>query len=166
MPLDSAFHDRFLHEIQDLYDAEHQILDALPAMIEGASHAELKTALSEHREQTENHVSRLEQVFESVEAEPKRRHCDGMAGLLKEGEKVLDEGDLPAAVRDAAIIAACQKVEHYEIAGYGTVAAWAELMEHDEAHELLGETLDEEKEADERLGEIAEIAVNVEAEEE
>lgn len=155
-----TLHDLFIHELKDLYDAEHQILEALPLMIEAATHPELKQAFEEHRKQTEEQVNRLEEVFDMLGEEAKRQTCDGMKGVLKEGHKVLTE-KMEDNVRDAALITAAQRVEHYEIAGYGAVVTFARLMEHEEEADLLQETLDEEGEADHILTEIAERVVNV-----
>lgn len=154
--------DLFYEELEDLYDAEKQIVKALPKVAEAVASDELKNALEEHLEQTKEHVNRLEQVFRSIGREAKAKKCEGMKGLLEEGEKVISELD-ESPVRDAALIGAAQKVEHYEIAGYGTTRTFAQLLGHDEAVELLDETLEEEKEADEKLTDIAESDINIEA---
>ena len=159
-PLEKLFRD----EIADLYDAEQQILKALPKMIEAVSAPQLRTALEQHRKATEGQVKRLEQIFQA-EGKPSPKKCKGMAGVLAEGEEVLKE-DYEGEVLDAAIIGAAQRVEHYEIAAYGTARAFAEHLGKDEAVELLQETLDEEKEADELLTQIAESQVNLSASEE
>lgn len=158
MPM-NTLHELFLHELKDMYDAEHQLLDALPALAEAASMPDLAKALRDHHAQTQEHVVRLEQVFESLDEEPARQKCDGMKGLIHEGQKILEQKGEPV-VKDAAMIAACNKVEHYEIAGYGTLVSMAELMGHEEAVDLLQQTLEEEEEADELLTEIAEGTVN------
>ncbi len=158
----TSLHDLFLHELADLYDAEHQILEALPRMVEAVTHKELKKALKDHLHQTEEQVNRLEEVYELLEEEAERQTCDGMKGLLKEGDKML-AAKIDPSVLDAAIISAAQRVEHYEIAGYGVLIAWARLLEHEEVADLLQETLDEEKDADQLLTDIAERVVNVEA---
>lgn len=156
-----ALEKLFRDELADLYDAEQQILKALPKMIDAASATELKNALQQHRKVTEGQVKRLEQIFRT-EGKPAQKKCKGMAGLIAEGQEMLDE-DFEDDVRDAAIIGAAQRVEHYEIAAYGTVRTFAEHLGKDAAVELLQETLDEEKEADELLTQIAESSVNVRA---
>lgn len=157
-----SMQDLFYEELEDLYDAEKQIVKALPKVAEAVASEELKTALEEHLEQTKQHVTRLEQVFRTIGREAKAKKCDGMKGLLEEGENVISELD-ESPVRDAALIAAAQKVEHYEISGYGTLRTFAQLLGHEDAVELLEETLEEEKEADEKLTDIAESAINIEA---
>src|ERR1700730_15732302 len=154
--------DLFYEELEDLFDAEKQIVKALPKVAEAVASEELRNALEEHLKQTKQHVSRLEQVFRAIGREAKAKKCEGMKGLLEEGEKVISELD-ESPVRDAALIGAAQKVEHYEIAGYGTTRTFAQLLGHDEAVELLDETLEEEKEADEKLTDIAESDINIEA---
>jgi ferritin-like metal-binding protein YciE len=155
----TSAHALLLHELADLYDAEHQILDALKKMAEAASDSELKLAFEEHYGQTEQQVKRLEQAFETLGETPKREFCPGMQGLLKEGEQFL-KADMPDEVRDSALIGAAQKVEHYEIASYGTARALAEEMGHEEVVGLLQETLDEEGATDHKLTELAESTVN------
>jgi len=152
----------FIEELRDLYDAENQLTKALPKMAEGSSSPELREAFEEHLEQTRNHVSRLEKVFAGLGEKPKAEKCKGMEGLIKEGSELLKDFD--SEVKDAAIIGAAQKVEHYEIAGYGTVRTFAELLGEDEAVSLLEETLEEEKETDQKLTELAD-QINVEASE-
>jgi ferritin-like metal-binding protein YciE len=159
-PLEKLFRD----EIADLYDAEQQILKALPKMIEAVSAPQLRNALEQHRKATEGQVKRLEEIFQ-VEGKPSQKKCKGMAGLIAEGDELLKE-DYEGDVLDAAIIGAAQRVEHYEIAAYGTARAFAEHLGKNEAVELLQETLDEEKEADELLTQIAESQVNLRASEE
>jgi ferritin-like metal-binding protein YciE len=151
----------FADEIADIYDAEQQILKALPKMIKAASASELQEALEQHRTVTEGHVQRLEQIFRELGEHPKKK-CKGMAGLLAEGEEMIDE-DLPDNVKDAGLIGAAQKVEHYEMAAYGTARTLAEFLGNEMAVDLLQQTLDEEKEADELLSQIAETCVNVDA---
>lgn len=150
-------------ELKDIYSAEKQLVKALPKMAKKASSAELKSALEEHLEVTKTQVERLEEVFEALGQSPKAKTCKAMQGLIEEGEEILGE-DATDAVRDAGIIAAAQKVEHYEIASYGTVRTWARLCGEEEAADLLQETLDEESEADETLTGLAE-SINPEAEE-
>jgi len=149
-------------ELEDIYDAEHQLIKALPKMIERSSSPELQQALKQHLTVTQNQIKRLEQVFETLGEKAKRKPCKGMAGIVAEGSEMLEE-DLEESTKDAAIISAAQKVEHYEIASYGTVRTLAQTLGNNEVAELLEETLDEEKEADERLTQIAESSVNSEA---
>lgn len=152
----------YVEELRDLYDAEHQILKALPRMIQAASHDEVRRALEEHRSQTEEHVRRLERVFEASGVAARASRCEGMAGVLQEGTEIVQAAADPD-VRDAGIIGSAQKVEHYEIAGYGTVRTYARQLNMQDAARWLQQTLDEEKQADKRLTEIAEQAVNVHA---
>lgn len=149
----------FVHELKDIYSAENQILKALPKMIKAASNDDLSMALEEHRQVTEKQVERLETVLEGLEVSGRGQKCKGMEGLLEEGSALLKE-DASAEVLDAGIIAAAQKVEHYEIAAYGTLCAFARRLGHTEAAELLEQSLAEEKEADEKLSEVAEASVN------
>ncbi len=150
-------------ELKDIYSAEKQLLKALPKMAKKATSAELRAALEEHLEVTKGQVNRLEQVFEAMGKTAKAKTCKAMQGLLEEGKEIMEE-DADDAVMDAGIIAAAQKVEHYEIASYGTVRTWARLCGQEEAANLLQETLDEEGEADSKLTELAESIVNPEAE--
>jgi ferritin-like metal-binding protein YciE len=163
MPKLTSLEDLLVHELQDIYNAEGQILKALPRMIKAASHPELKSAFEEHRVQTEGQVERLEQAFKLLGIPAKGKKCEGMAGLLEEGKKTMAE-DAEASVMDAALIAAAQKVEHYEIASYGCICTYAEMLGHDEVHELLGQTLEEEEETDQKLTALAESVINVDAE--
>ena len=155
----SALRETFLEELSDLYDAEKQLLKALPKMHKAAENEELKEAFESHLEETERHVERLEQVFALFNEPAKAKKCKAMQGLIAEGQELIDEDE-----GDAALICAAQKVEHYEIASYGSLLAWARLLGEDPAAGLLEETLDEEKAADEKLSGIAETAVNVEDE--
>jgi ferritin-like metal-binding protein YciE len=157
--MDNDLHELFLDELSDLYSAEKQLTKALPKMIKAAQAQELKDAIAAHLKETEGHVGRLEQVAESLEEKLKRKTCAAMEGLVKEASELLEEQKGKSSL-DAAIIAAAQKVEHYEIASYGTVRAWAEEMGQAEAVELLNETLEEESAADEKLTEIAETLTN------
>ncbi len=157
-----SLHDLFVNELRDLYHAENQLVKALPRMAKAVSSEELRRALEEHLEQTRGHVERLEQVFEKIGLKAKGKKCEAMEGIIAEGKELLGE-DLEDAVLDAGIIGAAQKVEHYEMAGYGTVRAWAERLGLGEETELLQRTLDEEKAADEKLTQIAENIVNLEA---
>src|SRR6187402_364172 len=122
-----SLHKLWIHELKDLHSAETQILEALPKIIAAASHAELQTALGDHLKETRTHISRLEKIFKGLDFEPTGQRCKGMEGLLEEGKGILT-ADAEPMVRDAGIIAACQRVEHYEIAGYGTAAAYAEIL--------------------------------------
>jgi ferritin-like metal-binding protein YciE len=157
--MSSDLHELFLDELADIYNAEQQLTKALPKLAKAAESEELREAFETHLEETEEHVSRLEQVAEQLGESLKRKTCQAMKGLVAEGEEILKEQKGSSAL-DAALIAAAQKVEHYEIASYGTLATWAEQMGHDEAVELLKETLDEEKNADEKLTSIAESIAN------
>ena len=154
--------DLLVHELQDIYHAEGQITKALPKMIKAAANPELRAAFEEHLQQTEGQIERLERVFELLGVPAKGKKCEGMAGIIAEGQKAVEE-NATSDVLDAALIAAAQKVEHYEIAVYGCVATYAELLGYDQVHELLGQTLDEEERTDERLSDLAESVINVEA---
>ena len=154
--------DLFEHELKDVYHAEKQLLKALPKMAKGAMSEELKAGFEEHLEQTQGQVERLERVFELLDMPARGKKCEAMEGLIEEGSSILEEEEA-SDVRDAALIAAAQKVEHYEIATYGTLCTWAELLGLSEIKEILGETLNEEKETDEKLTGLAESQVNLEA---
>jgi ferritin-like metal-binding protein YciE len=156
-----SLHALFIEGLQDLYDAEKQVLKALPQMAKAAQAPDLRRAFEEHLTQTEGHIDRLEQIFNLMGGPAKRTHCAGMEGLLKEGDKKMKLPD--PDVRDAGMLSAAQHVEHYEIAGYGTLRTWASLMGHDEACRILQMTLDEEGETDHKLTRIAESHINVEA---
>ena len=149
----------FVHELKDLLSAEKQLVKALPKMAKGAASDALRAAIEEHLEQTKGQVERLEKVFSIIDKPPRAEHCKGMEGLIEEGSDLLEE-DGDNAVKDAALIGAAQKVEHYEISGYGTARTLAELLGLDEAVKLLQETLDEEKETDEKLTELAMSEIN------
>jgi ferritin-like metal-binding protein YciE len=157
-----TLHDVFIDELRDAYDAEKQLVKALPKMAKAAESTELRQAFVDHLEETNGHVTKLEQVFESLDEKVKGKHCDGIAGILEEGKSVMDE-DFEGATMDAALIASAQRVEHYEMAAYGTLVAWARGMGHSDAADLLQEILDEEKAADEKLTQIAESGVNEQA---
>jgi ferritin-like metal-binding protein YciE len=152
----------YTDELRDLYNAENQLLKALPKMAKAASSEELKEAFEQHLEQTKGHVKRLEQVFAGLDEKPKGKTCRAMKGLIEEGSEVLEE-DGENSVRDAGIIVAAQKVEHYEIAGYGSVRTFAHLLGQNKAAELLQATLDEESETNELLNRLAESVINPEA---
>jgi ferritin-like metal-binding protein YciE len=160
--MNNDLHKLFLGELADIYNAEQQLTKALPKMAKVAESDELREAFETHLEETEEHVSRLEQIFEELGESIKRKTCQAMKGLIEEGEDLIKEEKGSSAL-DAALIAAAQKVEHYEIASYGTLATWAEQMGHGEVLELLKETLDEEKSADEKLTTIAESTANQKA---
>jgi ferritin-like metal-binding protein YciE len=162
MSLDTL-HDLWIHELKDLYSAEKQLVQALPKMAKAVTSDELRTAIENHLAETEQQVSRLEQIFESFDESPRGQKCEGMVGLIEEGKTLMKE-DADADVMDAGIIAAAQKVEHYEIASYGTVCEYARMMGHTEALELLQQTLEEEKNADQLLNRIAEGGINALAE--
>jgi len=151
----------FLKELRDLYDAEKQITEALPKMIDAAHHSELKNALEEHLHVTKQQIGRLDRVFQMLQEKPTGETCKGMKGVLKEGDEIASAGGDPSTI-DAAIITAAQRVEHYEMAGYGTVRTYAELLGQHEIGTLLQQTLDEEKDADETLTNIA-GSVNIES---
>src|SRR5688500_15459918 len=160
----SNLEELFVHELRDVLDAEKQILKALPKMAKAADSEELRAAFEEHKAVTETQVERLETIFEGLGKAARGKHCPGMEGLLKEGEEMIKELET-GPVLDAAMIGAAQKVEHYEIAVYGTLATYAKLLENEEALDLLGQTLDEEKETDEKLTQIA-SEINLVAEQE
>jgi ferritin-like metal-binding protein YciE len=154
-----SLEELFEHELKDLYDAEHRLVDALPKLAEKASNAQLKKAFESHLRQTEKHVERLESIFDELGISAEREKCDAMTGLIKEGSHVLDaKGD--TNVLDAALIAAAQRCEHYEIAAYGTARSFAKQLGNNYAVELLEQTLDEEKATDKKLTQIALAAVN------
>ena len=158
----TTMEELFLDEIRDLYDAEKQLTKALPKMAKAAVSDELRNAFQEHLGETENQVERLERIFEALGEKATGKKCAAMAGLIKEGdEMVSDSGE--TAIRDAGLIAAAQKVEHYEMSGYGSARTHAEILGNDEAVSLLDETLQEEKNADEKLNELAQNTINEEA---
>jgi ferritin-like metal-binding protein YciE len=146
--------DLYMDELRDLYDAEQQIIKALPEMIEAATSEDLKEALTEHLNVTKTQATRLEKIFEEMGEEPEGEKCKGMKGVLTEGSDLVGKVE-DGNVRDAAIIASAQRVEHYEMAGYGAARTFADLLGENTASELLQQTLDEEKEADEKLTELA-----------
>lgn len=158
----TSLKELFLEELGDLYNAEKQLIKALPKMAEASESSELRTAIEEHLEQTKNHANRLEKVFRELGQKPGQVTCKAMKGLIEEGDEVVKKTEKGSA-RDAAIIGAAQRVEHYEIAGYGTAKCHASMLGHSDAEELLNETLEEEKEADTHLNEIAEGSVNEQA---
>ena len=153
----------YIDELKDIYSAETQLVKALPKMAKAANSEELREGFEEHLEQTKIHVQRLEKIFESLDESPKGKKCMGMEGLIKEGAEVMDE-DFEGALMDAALIGAAQRVEHYEIAAYGTVSEFAKVLGETEHVDLLNETLEEEKETDEKLTELS-GDINVQANE-
>jgi ferritin-like metal-binding protein YciE len=158
----TTLHDAFLDELRDTYDAERQLIKALPKLAKASSSPELREAFESHLEETRAQVERLEQVFASLDEKVRGKHCDGIAGIIEEGKAIMEE-EFDEATMDACLIAAGQRAEHYEMAAYGTLVAWARAMGHDDAAELLQETLDEEKAADEKLSALAEGGINQEA---
>lgn len=158
----NSLNDLFIEQLEDLYDAEKRLTDALPKMAEAASADELKQAFQDHEAETRQHVQRLEQIFHRLGKSPSRETCEAMKGLIKEGEEMINaKGD--DAVRDAALIAAAQRVEHYEMAGYGTLRHFAQRLGLSDVAQTLQQTLDEEGDADKRLTAIAENSVNPQA---
>jgi ferritin-like metal-binding protein YciE len=159
MAASGTLHDAFIDELRDAYDAEKQLLKALAKLSKAATSPELKAAFDSHREETQGHVERLEEVFASLDEKVRGKHCDGVAGIIDEGKAVMEE-DFDDATMDACLIASGQRAEHYEMAAYGTLVAWARVMGHDDAADLLQQTLDEEKAADEKLNQLAEGGIN------
>jgi ferritin-like metal-binding protein YciE len=157
-----TLHDAFIDELRDAYDAEKQLTKALPKMAKAASSPQLRAAFQTHLEETRGQVARLEEVFESLDEKVRGKHCDGIAGIIEEGKSVMEE-DFDDATMDACLIAGGQRAEHYEMAAYGTLVAWARAMGHEEAAVLLQETLDEEKAADEKLSSLADGGINQDA---
>jgi ferritin-like metal-binding protein YciE len=149
----------FIDELRDAYHAEKQLTKALPKLAKAATAPELRKAIESHLEETEKHVKRLEQVFETLEEPAKAKVCAGMAGIIEEGSEMIKKEDKGAAL-DAGIIAGAQRAEHYEMSAYGSLVAWAEALGHDDVIELLEATLEEEKAADEKLSELAEGGIN------
>jgi ferritin-like metal-binding protein YciE len=159
MDVMSKLRETFLEELSDLYDAEKQLTKALPKLAKAAEYDELKSAFEEHLVETQNHVNRIEQVFEIFGESAKGKKCRGMQGLLEEGEELIKEEE-----GDAAYIGGAQKVEHYEIAAYGTLRTWARHLGEEDAAKLLDETLEEEKAADQKLTSLAQETINMEDE--
>jgi ferritin-like metal-binding protein YciE len=155
-------HDLYLAEIKDLYDGEHRIIKALPKMAENANSPDLRRAFETHLEQTRQHVARLEQIFQKLNESPKGQKCKGLEGIIDEGEDMMDK-DAPPAVSDAALISAAQRVEHYEIAAYGSVRSYARRLGLEDQAQLLQQTLDEETQTDRQLTSLAESYINEEA---
>jgi len=155
----STLHDAFLDELRDIYHAEKQITKALPKMVQAASDKSLAKAFADHLRETEGQVARIEQTFELLGESARTKTCEGMKGILEEGKAILQE-DFDDITMDASLIAAAQRVEHYEMATYGTLVAWARSMQHDDAADLLQQNLEEEKAADEKLSALAEGGIN------
>jgi ferritin-like metal-binding protein YciE len=158
----STLEDLYMDLLKDLYSAEKQLVKALPKMAKNAQSPDLQRAFEEHLKQTEGHVERIERIFSDLDGSPRGKKCVGMEGLIEEGNELLKE-DAEPDVLDAGLIAAAQKVEHYEIAGYGTARTWAQRLGYDQAARTLQQTLEEESMANEKLTRIAESHVNVEA---
>jgi ferritin-like metal-binding protein YciE len=156
-----ALKELYIDELKDIYNAENQLVKALPKMAKAATSEELRTGFEEHLEQTRGHVQRLEQIFKELGEKPSGKKCKGMEGLVAEGQEMMGE-DFEGDVMDAALISAAQRVEHYEIAAYGTVRTYAELLGEDTAVQLLEQTLEEEKETDQKLTDMA-SEINVKA---
>ena len=156
-----ALKELYIDELKDIYNAENQLVKALPKMAKAATSDELRTGFEEHLEQTRGHVQRLEQIFKALGEKPSGKKCKGMEGLVAEGQEMMGE-DFEDDVMDAALISAAQRVEHYEIAAYGTVRTYAELLGEDSAVQLLEQTLEEEKETDQKLTDMA-SEINVKA---
>jgi len=154
-----TLHDAFIDELRDAYDAEKQLTKALSQLAKAASNPKLREAFTTHLEETQGQVRRLEQVFDTLDERARGKRCDGIAGIIEEGKAIMEE-ELDDAAMDASLIAAGQRAEHYEMAAYGTLVAWANAMGHTEAAKLLQQTLDEEKAADKKLSDLAEGGIN------
>jgi ferritin-like metal-binding protein YciE len=159
----NSLEDLFVEQLKDLYDAEQRLVEALPKMANAANSSSLRQAFTAHLEETRNHVTRLEQVFNSIGVEAERQTCQAMKGLVSEGSDMIDSKGSNPAVRDAGLIAAAQRVEHYEMAGYGTARTFAEQLGMAQAADLLQSTLDEEEAADEKLTQLATQKINAQA---
>ena len=157
-----TLHDAFIDELRDSYDAEKQLLKALPKLAKAASSPELQKAFLTHRDETQGHVERLEEVFASIEEKVRGKHCDGIAGIIEEGKSAMEE-DFDETAMDAVLIASGQRAEHYEMAAYGTLIAWANTLGLTDAVALLQQNLDEEKAADKKLTQLAEGGLNAAA---
>ena len=154
-----TLHDAFIEELRDTYDAERQLTKALGKLAKASRSPQLREAFESHLEETQGQITRLEQVFESLEEKVRGKHCEGIAGIVEEAKAIMEE-EFDDDTIDACLIAAAQRAEHYEMAAYGTLVAWARAMGHSEAADLLQETLDEEKAADEKLSTLAEGGIN------
>ena len=155
----NTLHDAFIDELRDSYDAEKQLTKALTKLAKAASNPKLRQAFESHLEETQGHIERLELVFENLDERARGKHCDGIAGIIEEGKSIMEE-DFDDTTMDACLIAAGQRAEHYEMAAYGTLVAWAQAMGHTEVAKLLQQTLDEEKAADKKLSGLAEGGIN------
>jgi ferritin-like metal-binding protein YciE len=151
--------DLFLHSLEDLYDAENQVMKALPKMAESAQADELKQSFKDHLEMTRGQIERLDQIFKELKKPAQGKHCKGMEGLIKEGDEMIKE-EMEPGVKDAALIAAAQKVEHYEISGYGTARSYAQALGHQNIAKMLDQSANEEGETDKLLTQIAEAHIN------
>ena len=154
-----TLHDAFIDELRDTYDAEKQLTKALSKLAKASFNPKLRQAFETHLEETQGQIERLEQVFENLDEKVRGKHCDGIAGIIEEGKSIMEE-DFDDTTMDACLIAAGQRAEHYEMAAYGTLIAWAQAMGHTEAAKLLQQTLDEEKAADQKLSDLAEGGIN------
>ena len=154
-----TLHDAFIDELRDTYDAEKQLTKALPKLAKAATNAKLRAAFETHLQETQGQIARLEQVFGSVDEKVRGKHCDGIAGIIEEGKSIMEE-DFDETTMDACLIAAGQRAEHYEMAAYGTLVAWAQTMGHVDVARLLQESLEEEKNADKTLSSLAEGGIN------
>jgi ferritin-like metal-binding protein YciE len=161
---ENTLKELYIDELRDIYDAENQLTKALPKLAKHSTSEELRAGFEEHLEQTKGHVARLEKIFTELDEKPTGKKCKGMQGLVAEGEEMIEEDELEGETLDAGLISAAQRVEHYEIAAYGCVRTYAELLGEDDAAQLLDQTLEEEKETDQKLTKLAE-KINVEAEE-
>jgi ferritin-like metal-binding protein YciE len=159
---EATLHDAFLDELRDAYDAERQLTKALPKLAKAAASSDLRAAFESHLEETKGHIERIERAFSSLGEPARGKHCEGIAGIIDEGKGILEE-DFDESTMDACLIAAGQRAEHYEMAAYGTLVAWANAMGHTEVADLLQQNLDEEKAADEKLSSLAESGINDEA---
>ena len=157
-----TLHDAFIDELRDAYDAEKQLTKALPKLAKAATTPKLRQAFESHLAETQNQIARLEEAFGLLDEKVRGKHCDGIEGIIEEGKSVMEE-DFEGETMDACLIAAGQRAEHYEMAAYGTLVAWARAMGHDDVAGLLQQTLDEEKAADEKLSALAEGGINAEA---
>jgi len=154
-----TLHDAFIDELRDAYDGEKQLTKALSQLAKAASNPKLREAFTTHLEETQGHVQRLEQVFETLDERARGKRCEGIAGIVEEGKAIMEE-EFDDDAMDASLIAAGQRAEHYEMAAYGTLVAWANAMGHSQAAKLLQQTLDEEKAADKKLSDLAESGIN------
>src|SRR5687767_8954942 len=154
-----TLHDAFIDELRDVYDGERQLTKALAKLAKTATAAPLREAFESHLQETQGQIERLEQVFESLEEKVRGKHCEGIAGIIEEGKSIMEE-DFDEATMDACLIAAGQRAEHYEMAAYGTLVAWAQAMGHSEAAQPLQQTLDEDKAADKKLSGLAEGGID------